>query len=348
MYKYLLNRCILVFLDDRLLLYSTSEGVRLGQKNVYERFIWFDDHVKRRKYPNATKLAAEFEVSVKTAQRDIEYMRDRLTAPLLYDQSLKGYYYEDDTFSLPMMYLSSAELSSLIIARKVLKDISGGCIGDEINTAVDKIASIIRRHTASPERVDESVSFHMIEYAPTPERIFRTVLDGCLEKRSLSIEYNTPSRSEHTCRTVDPYHMFNYMGSWHLIAYCHTRREIRDFRINRISTAEKLQDTFMIPHSFNFEDHFHSSFGLYKGKRAEEITIRFTQEKSKWIGDQIWHKDQKATVLEDGSLELSFPVADFSEIAREILKHGAGVKVIKPARLREIIRVEAEKIAGMY
>jgi predicted DNA-binding transcriptional regulator YafY len=78
------------------------------------------------------------------------------------------------------------------------------------------------------------------------------------------------------------------------------------------------------------------------------VTLRFTPEKSKWIKDQIWHKDQKARYLRDGSLELGFPVSDFSEITREILKHGDAVEVIKPKTLRDLIKAEAEKIAKVY
>ncbi len=98
----------------------------MGIKNIYERFIWFDDRVRSKKYPNATSLAEQFEISTKTAQRDIDFMRDRLYCSLEYHSSFKGYYYKDTTFSLPMVYLSSEELSSLLIARKILQDISGG------------------------------------------------------------------------------------------------------------------------------------------------------------------------------------------------------------------------------
>jgi len=78
------------------------------------------------------------------------------------------------------------------------------------------------------------------------------------------------------------------------------------------------------------------------------VTLRFTPEKSKWIKDQIWHKNQKVKLLKDESLELSFPVSDFSEITREILKHGDAVEVIKPKTLRDLIKAEAEKIVKTY
>jgi predicted DNA-binding transcriptional regulator YafY len=52
--------------------------------------------------------------------------------------------------------------------------------------------------------------------------------------------------------------------------------------------------------------------------------------------------------LGDGFLELTFPVADFSEIKMEILRHGSRVEVIKPKTLRDLIKAEAENIARIY
>jgi predicted DNA-binding transcriptional regulator YafY len=147
----------------------------MGSKNIYERFVWFDNKVRTGKYPNATSLSGQFEISVKTAQRDIEFMRDRLNCPLSYDKSQKGYLYDDDTFSLPMVYLSSEELSSLLIARKFLKDISGGYVGKEISTAIEKITAILKKHVAEENLIDDAFSFQLIEYSPAPEDVFKDV-----------------------------------------------------------------------------------------------------------------------------------------------------------------------------
>ena len=78
------------------------------------------------------------------------------------------------------------------------------------------------------------------------------------------------------------------------------------------------------------------------------MTLRFSPEKAKWAQDKVWHQDQKKSVLNNGSLDLSFPVADFSEITMEILKHGSGVKVIRPESLRHRIMKEAEKVFRQY
>ena len=320
----------------------------MGTKNIYERFVWFDNQVRVRKYPNATSLAEAFEISAKTAQRDIDFMRDRLLCPLDYDSSQKGYYYSDDTFSLPMVYLSSEEFSALLIARKMLQDISGGSIGHEISSVVDKITNILKKHSVAADHIDDAFSFQLIEYSPAPEAVFKAILEGCLKKKCLSFTYYSPATEEKSERTVEPYHLLNYMGTWHTIGYCHLRKDIRDFALSRISGAKVLTKSFKIPAEFDFKKYFLSTFGLYKGKDTKEVTLLFTPEKSKWIKDQIWHKNQKAKLYKDGSLEISFPVSDFSEIKREILKHGDAVTVIKPESLRELIKSEATKIAKLY
>lgn len=320
----------------------------MGIKNVYERFIWFDHQVRLKKYPNATALGNQFEISTKTAQRDIDFMRDRLHCPLRYNKREKGYYYEDATFSLPMTYLSSKELSSLMIARKMLEDLSGGYLGEELSSILKKITSVLNRHMGIDEKVEDIFSFHMIEYSPASENVFRTVWEGCLRKRSLQFVYYSPATEESKERRVDPYHLLNYMGTWHLIGYCHLRKEIRDFSLSRISEPALLERTFELPVEFDFQEYFLSTFGLYKGKSREKVTLRFSPEKAKWIKDQIWHKDQKVKYDKDGSMKISFPVSDFSEIKREILRHGSHVEVIAPKALREWIKAEAEEIGKKY
>lgn len=320
----------------------------MGSKNVYERFVWFDHQARLKRYPNANHLATQFEISSKTAQRDIDFMRDRLHCPLHYDANQKGYCYKDETFSLPMVYLSAEELSSLLIARKILQDISGGTSGPEISSIVNKITNILQKHSIAAHSIDDTFSFQFIEYSPTSESVFKAVLEGCLKKRRLAFTYYSPASEVKSERIVEPYHLLNYMGTWHLIGFCHLRKEIRDFALNRISETKVLTKSFKIPAHFNFKDYFLSTFGLYKGKTTQEVTLRFTPEKSKWIKTQVWHRNQKTAFLNDGSLEISFPVSDFSEVKREILKHGSDVEVIKPKILREWIKSEAIKISTIY
>ncbi|MEF9475381.1 MAG: WYL domain-containing protein [Candidatus Mariimomonas ferrooxydans] len=320
----------------------------MGSKNVYERFAWFHDRVKSGRYPNATKLSKKFEVSAKTAQRDIEFMRDRLSAPFQYDKTEKGYFYEEDSFYLPLTYLSSDELTSLLLAKKMLQDTSSPFIKNDLNSIVEKISGILKKHSAISESIDKAFSFELIQHSPVEDSVFKNVLGACVKKKRLDFTYYAPSSNDYTDRTVDPYHLLNYMGTCYLIAHCHLRDKMRSFVLGRISNLKVLDTVFTIKKDFDIKKYLHSSFGIYKGKPKEVVKLRFSPKRARWVKSQKWHRDQKTRVLEDGSLELSFPVASFFEIEMEVLKHGAEVEVVSPESFRELIKSSAQKILEIY
>ena len=54
----------------------------MGGHLTFERYYWFDNQVRKNRHPNAHTVAEQFEISSKTAQRSIDFMRERLGAPL--------------------------------------------------------------------------------------------------------------------------------------------------------------------------------------------------------------------------------------------------------------------------
>jgi len=91
----------------------------MSKKLAYERYQWFHGQIKAGRYPNARKLAEEFELSEKQAQREIEFIRDRLYAPLLFNPTQKGYEYEDDSYELPPIWFKEEELLALCLALRL-------------------------------------------------------------------------------------------------------------------------------------------------------------------------------------------------------------------------------------
>ncbi|GFN30821.1 helix-turn-helix transcriptional regulator [Paenibacillus xylaniclasticus] len=73
------------------------------------RIQWFDQQVRESRYPNSGHLAERFEISRRQAQRDIEYMTESLRAPLVYDAKRRGYGYSDQTYMLPLLYMTDEE-----------------------------------------------------------------------------------------------------------------------------------------------------------------------------------------------------------------------------------------------
>ncbi len=68
---------------------------------IYERFTWFHNQVKAGRYPNTRHLSERFEISRRTAKRNIEFMKDRLEAPLDMIMLIADISYGNDAFELP-------------------------------------------------------------------------------------------------------------------------------------------------------------------------------------------------------------------------------------------------------
>ena len=91
--------------------------------SAYQRLIWFHNRVVENAYPNAGTLAEQFEISNRQAQRDIEYMRDSMNAPLLYCARKRGYLYEKE-YVLPSFFLSESEKETVRLLAKQSKELS--------------------------------------------------------------------------------------------------------------------------------------------------------------------------------------------------------------------------------
>jgi predicted DNA-binding transcriptional regulator YafY len=71
--------------------------------NAHTRIQWLHKKMTMKSYPNAQRLAERFQISHRQAQRDMEYLRRELGAPIAYDNSRKGFYYTEP-FALPVLF----------------------------------------------------------------------------------------------------------------------------------------------------------------------------------------------------------------------------------------------------
>ncbi len=79
-----------------------------------DRIQWFHKRTADMRYPNASRLAERFGISHRQAQRDVDYLKNTLGAPLAYNAEHRGFYYTAD-YSLPT-YTSDANETDFVAA----------------------------------------------------------------------------------------------------------------------------------------------------------------------------------------------------------------------------------------
>ena len=320
----------------------------MGSFVLLERLLWLHDQTRRGLFPNAHRLAVQFEIDPRTAKRTIAFLRDRLRAPLEYDPARRGYRYLDPGFHLPFLSPTQEEILAILMARKLLSPAAGGAISRAIQEFSRKLFGFTSSFGLSMERIEGSFSASWPGYAPAEPAIFHRVLTSLLENRLLRFSYRSPLEPEHVERTVEPHHFHHYLGSWVLTAWCLDRQDWRKFFLSRMSAPQVLEQRFASRSPEQWSRLVDESFGLFQGSERTEAVLRFSSFRARWIREQEWHPDQAMTDLPDGGLELRLPVADLREIKLKVLQFGADVEVLAPEELRREVVEEIGRMGRLY
>lgn len=320
----------------------------MGEHQAFERYYWFDNQIRAGKFPNASTLAIKFECSNKTAQRAVIYMRDRLYAPLEYDNIQRGFFYSDDSFELPSLQVSQEELLSILLARNILSNSAGGSISALISRFGKRLFVKMGDLGLDEKRLEEAFSSTWNEYAPAEGQVFQKVTKALLESRLLEFSYTSPRERQPTRRSVEPHHLQHYMGSWTMIGFCRLRNDWRRFMLSRMTELALVKETFKPQPKSEWANQVGGGFGIFQGGKLTPVILRFNPFRAAWIKEQVWHPQQTIVELPDGSLDLTFPVCEYHEVKMKILQFGGDVEVLEPLELRDEIRSEIVKMGDIY
>lgn len=321
----------------------------MGNKLVYERFTWFHERIQSDKYPNAGHLARHFEISRRTAQRDIAFMQDRLKAPLSYDREKAGYRYLDTSYELPTQWFSEENVMALALAVRLSSTVPDEKIKDDLCELLSRLLGGRENKRFCFEDVAGKISVKNIEYSRVNGNLFHGIVDALFRETPLAITYYSPHNDEHTSRVIIPLHLLHYMGSWHLVAFCTKRNGLRDFVLSRITSVSSSKEAAALPADLPpVKEYVRRNFGIMQGGKTFEVKLLFEQVVAGWVGEQVWHPLQEMAVRKDGRLLMRFPASDLREIKRRILAHGADVKVLAPKSLAGDVKKEIERMGKIY
>lgn len=296
-------------------------------------------------YPNATRLARDLEVSSKSIQRDLEFMRDRLELPLAYDERRYGYYYTQPVRDFPMLTITEGELFALVVAEKAVQQYRGTNFERPLLSALRKLAQAlpdpVSLHLADWDR---TISFRTSAEPLLNLETFDTLARATTRHHQLELMYRKPGRTSAERRLVDPYHLANINGEWYLFAYDHLRQDVRTFVPARIQGLRDTGRTFRRPAGFSVDERLRGSFGVHEGEGRYEVVLRFSARVADYIREKRWHPSQVLTDLDGGELELRLRLSSLIEIQRWVLGWGGDVRVIRPSELTAAVTAAARAI----
>src|SRR5438105_1736814 len=310
-----------------------------------ERMLRIHQAIRAGKYPNATTLAGELEVSTKSIYRDIEFMRDRLELPVEFDGARNGFHYTEEVSNFPTLQITEGELFALLVAEKALQQYRGTAFERPLLSAFKKMAASLP-DTISLNLADweQTISFRTSAEPILNLQIFDALAKATAQKKQIDLAYRKPGQPKPEQRVVDPYHLANINGEWFLFAYDHLRKDIRTFVPARIMGVQRTGKSFVRPLRFSLERTLRDSFGVHSGEGTFNVLIRFKASAAPYIREKRWHPSQELRELRKGGLELRLRLSSLGEIERWILGWGANAVVLRPPELVASVKSAAQSI----
>lgn len=320
-----------------------------------ERFYKIDQMIHDRKLVPFVELMAALEVSRATLKRDLEYMRNRLNAPIVWDRDAGGYRFDTPhaeaggQYELPGLWFNSGEVHALLTMQHLLTDLDpGGILTPHIQPLIARLNGLLGTADNTAEEIRRRVLIVGLGKRELKLAHFEKVGAALLRRKRLAITYFARGSGETTEREVSPQRLVYYRENWYLDAWCHLRNDIRNFALDSIQHADLIERKAREVSHRSMDEVLGPGYGIFSGRKLQHAKLRFTPERARWVAQETWHPKQKGDYAADGSWLLEFPYADHRELIMDILKFGADVEVLAPADLRQRVADEAARMTQMY
>jgi predicted DNA-binding transcriptional regulator YafY len=318
-----------------------------------ERFYKIDQLLQEHRFATFEQIQSQLGVSRATVKRDLQYLRDRMHAPIVYDREAGGYHFAATSrhapkFELPGLWFNASEIYALLMMQNLLEDVQPGLLGPHIAPLRTRLQSLLGSQDDPPEDIAKRIRLVHATRRRADLQWFQMIASALMKRRRLQIRHWNRGTDQETEREISPQRLVYYRDNWYLDAWCHLRQEIRSFAVDAIRHATLLDRRTRDVAARNLDAVLGAGYGIFSGARVTWAKLRFSPEHARWVAAEQWHPEQRSSFDQNGHYLLELPYANPTELIMDILRHGAGVEVMAPASLRSAVRKELTTTLARY
>jgi len=299
---------------------------------------------------SGAEIAQRLEVDVRTVRRYIMSLQD-MGVPVEGERGPHGAYYLGRGSKMPPLMFTNEEAVALVLGLHVIREFQFPVNIVAIEGALAKTERVLPELLLQQVRgLQSSVTFNVSNYGGTPPPLHdnNTLIvlsTATQEHHSVELVYRS-WRDDLTERRFDPYGVVYNDGYWYTVGHCYLRQDLRTFRLDRIESISKRDDTFADPVSVDLLDYVLKSFANVPGRYPVEVLLRTTMDTAQA------HIPSYVGTLEacaEGII-LRREANNLDWLAMLLLSFDFPVEVKQPDELRAIlidIADKAKRIAGV-
>src|SRR4051812_6933226 len=290
-----------------------------------ERFYKIDRLLRQNKFVPVERFLGELDISLATFKRDIEYMRSRLHAPIVWDREGNGYCFtapqkDAPRYELPGLWFNASEIHALLMMERLLENIDPGVLAKRLEPLKARLTVLLESADHSADEVRQRVKVLTMGSRRLPAGGFEIAANALLNRKRLFIRYRGRVNGEDTEREVSPQRLVHYRDNWYLDAWCHMRKGLRSFSMDCVRNAEIRGGEVIDVPAAELDAGLGSGYGIFSGRPVAWAKLRFSPVAARWVAAESWHPQQKSRHDGAGRYVLELPYSDDRELMRDILK----------------------------
>ena len=303
-------------------------------------------YLQGRRLTRAEDMAAHFEISVRTMYRDLAALGEA-GIPIMAEAGVgyslvKGYH-------LPPVMFTAAEAGALFMGGKLVEQLTDASLRKQMDSALLKIRSVLPRerqdHLDRLERSTAVLGKHSVAVARMASEALIPIQQALAERRVLTLDYLGGARRELTRRQVEPLGLIYYADNWHLIAHCRLRRDLRDFRSDRIRSLRLLNEVFTGHTDFSLPEYLET---FLREDGLETVVIRFKREVMEYVRRDWNIRLEQEKEEANGEVAVTLRMYSLESFTSWVLSFGTKAEVVSPERLKSVVAAEAAKVVAKY
>jgi len=290
-------------------------------KKIY-RLVAILNQLNSREKVHSKALAEEFNVSIRSIQRDLELL-NMTGFPLASAQ--KGAYSFTDGFSLGKATLTGEEASLLAFLYEIAKSL-GKKFEDSFSDILGKVL-YKEGESAFYAKIPEGIKLD--EKTPHLKDLELAIQNASV----VSIYYQKQDKEIRL--KVDPLKIAFYDGFWYLVCRGHGRSWILKLRLEKIRKVEVLNKHYSVPK--NLKKMLDQSVSAwFTEKRDKKVTLKVDKEVARFFKQKAYFPLQKIVKEEkDGTLTIETLVCQYMEAIPVALRWLPYVRVLKPKEVSD-------------
>ena len=293
---------------------------------------------------SGAEIAERLEVDRRTVRRYVNTLQD-LGVPVESEPGRYGGYRLRPGYKLPPMMFNEEEALALILGLIGSRRVGLFVAASAVEGALAKIDRVLPdRLRGRVQAVQGALAFTPLRGSPTrvsDANILLTFSGAAQENHRVWMRYR--GIEDETERTIDPYGVVNHRERWYVVGWCHLRRDLRTFRLDRVVELELSDETFSKPLDFNCVEFLLDTLATAQYGWPIEVTLELSMDEARRriAPDMGTLEETRGGVL----LRTRSDWLDY--IARYLVQLECPFRVEHPPELRDAIRQLSRQL-GRY